>query len=412
MATRVRSYSKINLGLAIGPVRPDGFHGLTTLYQTLDLHDLVTVTAKQLASGIETRITLTTNHPFVPRDARNTAWRMVERCLERLGVAAEVAVNIDKRLPVQGGMGAGSANAAAALLGLERELGVALPGVERLKLAAEIGSDVPLFLLGGAILGLGRGEQVVPMPDFPRTWCVVAVPQVGVSTPAAFKAWDELMAGDRARDDRKPMSQNRDMGHPTTANTGILPLRQAQGQDDDTKHHDWVGQAEDSKMPESLTSRAKPDKLEQLSLAYSSLSAKTGDSRPGTSGIVRDPNPEKKQGLSGESQSYALNDLAENTLLALVRTGIGNDFEDVVFPQYPSLRITKRQLMGSDSDGSDVSRPAIYAALSGSGSALFGLYRSEADAKAAQQRVQSSGVQALLTETLPRAEYWERMFAE
>jgi 4-diphosphocytidyl-2-C-methyl-D-erythritol kinase len=403
MATRVRSYSKINLGLAIGPVRPDGFHGLTTLYQTLDLHDLVTVTAKQLASGIETRITLTTNHPFVPRDARNTAWRMVEQCLERLGVAAEVAVNIDKRLPVQGGMGAGSANAAAALLGLERELGVALPGVERLKLAAEIGSDVPLFLLGGAVLGLGRGEQVVPMPDFPRTWCVVAVPQVGVSTPAAFKAWDELV-------DREIMQGQATAN--ATANTGILPLRQAQGQDDDTNHHDWVGQAEDSKMPESLTSRAKPDKLEQLSLAYSSLSAKTGDSRPGTSGIVRDPNPEKKQGLSGVSQSYALNDLAENTLLALVRTGIGNDFEDVVFPQYPSLRITKRQLMGSDSDGSDVSRPAIYAALSGSGSALFGLYRSEADAKAAQQRVQSSGVQALLTETLPRAEYWERMFAE
>jgi 4-diphosphocytidyl-2-C-methyl-D-erythritol kinase len=403
MATRVRSYSKINLGLAIGPVRPDGFHGLTTLYQTLDLHDLVTVTAKRLASGAETRITLTTNHPFVPRDARNTAWRMVELCLERLGVAAEVAVNIDKRLPVQGGMGAGSANAAAALLGLERELGVALPGVERLKLAAEIGSDVPLFLLGGAVLGLGRGEQVAPMPDFPRTWCVVAVPQVGVSTPAAFKAWDELVAGEIMRGQTTANA---------TANTGILPLRQAQGQDDDTKHHDGVGQAEDTKVPETLTSRAKPDKLEQLSLAYSSLSAKTGDSGPGTSGIVRDSNPEKKQGLSGVSQSYALNDLAENTLLALVRTGIGNDFEEVVFPQYPSLRITKRQLMGSDSDGSVVGRSAIYAALSGSGSALFGLYRSEADAKAAQQRVQSSGVQALLTETLPRAEYWERMFAE
>jgi len=68
--------------------------------------------------------------------------------------------------------------------------------------------------------------------------------------------------------------------------------------------------------------------------------------------------------------------------------------------------------MGSDSDGSGVDRSAIYAALSGSGSALFGLYRSEQDAKAAQQRVQSSGVQALLTETLPRTEYWERMFAE
>jgi len=391
MATRVRSYSKINLGLAIGPVRPDGFHGLTTLYQTLDLHDVVTVSAKR---GGETRIALTTNHPFVPRDARNTAWRIVERSLAWLGLAAEVAIHIEKRLPVQGGMGAGSANAAAALLGLERELGVALPGVERLKLAGEIGSDVPLFLLGGAVLGLGRGEQVIPIPDLPRTWCVVAVPQIGVSTPAAFKAWDALVDGQTTESMGESATQERDIGHPasTTANTGIL----RSAQDDDINEGHRI-----------LTSLPQVDKLQQLSLAYSSLSAKTGDCKPGTSGIVRDSNPEKKQGLSGESQNYAPNDLAENTLLALVRTGIGNDFEEVVFPQYPSLRITKRQLMGSDSDS-----PAIYAALSGSGSALFGLYRSEADAKAAQQRVQSSGVQALLTETLPRAEYWERMFAE
>src|SRR6266404_2373731 len=166
MATRVRSYSKINLGLAIGPVRADGFHGLTTLYQTLDLHDLVTVTARR---ALETRISLTTNHPFVPKDGRNTAWRMVERCLVRLGIAAEVQIHIEKNLPVQGGMGAGSANAAAALIGLERELGVALPDAERLALAAEVGSDVPLFLVGGAVLGTGRGELVEAMPDLPRT---------------------------------------------------------------------------------------------------------------------------------------------------------------------------------------------------------------------------------------------------
>jgi 4-diphosphocytidyl-2-C-methyl-D-erythritol kinase len=408
MATRVRSYSKINLGLAIGPVRPDGFHGLMTLYQTLDLHDLVTVTARRrLASGAETRITLTTNHPFVPIDGRNTAWRMVERCLERLGVAAEVEIHIEKRLPVQGGMGAGSANAAAALLGLERELGVALQEEERLELAAEIGSDVPLFLIGGAVLGTGRGEQVTAMPDFPKTWCVVGVPQVGVSTPAAFKAWDALVAAGEAGSsgaeapsrvgetdgtaESMPLTKQKQ----AKANTGVL----RSAQDDDV-------------VRAGLTSAANPDRLNELNLAYSSLSAKTGDCKPGTSGIVRDPNPEKKRDLPDENQADAMNDLAENTLLALVRTGIGNDFEEVVFPQYPSLRITKRQLMGSDSDGSDVSRPAIYAALSGSGSALFGLYWSEADAKAAQQRVQSSGVQALLTETLPRAEYWERMFAE
>src|ERR1700733_16267541 len=198
MATRVRSHSKINLGLAIGPGRAEGFHGLTTLYQTLDLHDFVWVTARSLEDGETTRISLTTNHPFVPRDGRNRAWRMLERCLVRLGVAAEVQIHIEKSLPVQGGLGAGSANAAAALLGLERELGVALPGVERLQLAAEIGSDVPLFLLGGAVLGLGRGEQVVPMPDLPKTWCVLAVPSVGVSTPAAFRDWDARRAAEPA----------------------------------------------------------------------------------------------------------------------------------------------------------------------------------------------------------------------
>ena len=396
MSTFVRSYSKINLGLAIGPVRPDGFHGLMTLYQTLDLHDLVTVTAKRLASGGETQITLTTNHPFVPRDERNTAWRMVERCLERLGMASEVEIHIAKRLPVQGGMGAGSANAAAALIGLERELGVALPEEERLELAAEIGSDVPLFLIGGAVMGTGRGEQVTAMPDFPRTWCVVAVPEVGVSTPAAFKAWDARMATEIAESIEKEASSE---GAAGSLNADAM----AEGE---------LGEGLGVTRQLRLTSLPQVDNLQQLSLAYSSLSAKTGDSKPGTSGIVRDPNPEKKRDLPHENQANAMNDLAENTLLALVRTGIGNDFEEVVFPQYPSLRITKRQLMGSDSDGSDVDRSAIYAALSGSGSALFGLYRSEADAKAAQQRVQSSGVQALLTETLPRAEYWERMFAE
>lgn len=351
MATRIRSFSKINLGLAIGPARADGFHGLTTLYQTLDLHDLVTVTARR---ADKTRLVLTTNHARVPTDGRNTAWRIVERCLERLGVTAEVEISIEKSLPVQGGMGAGSANAAAALIALERELGVALPGAERLELAAEVGSDVPLFLLGGAVLGLGRGEQVVPLPDLPRTSCLIAVPNVGVSTPQAFHDWDALAA------------QNR------------------------------------------LTAPVEHDRLMELSLAYASLYAE-----PGTSGIVRNLNPEKKQGNSDSNkdvQSGVPNDLAENTLLSLVRTGVENDFEQVVFPAYPSLRETKRLLMGTDSEA-----PALYAALSGSGSALFGLYRSDAEARSAQQRIQSAatqaGVRTFLTETLPRAAYWERMFA-
>jgi 4-diphosphocytidyl-2-C-methyl-D-erythritol kinase len=437
MATRVRSYSKINLGLAIGPVRADGFHGLATLYQTLALHDVVTVEARgtgnshpseqrplagdpdreqgtadtrgptsqnrdahpsqQAGRGSrdvghptpgESRITLTTNHAQVPADERNTAWKMVARALQRMGVAAEVKIHIEKELPVQGGLGAGSANAAAALLGLERELGMALPEAERMELAAEVGSDVPLFLVGGAVLGLGRGEVVSPMPDLPATWCVVAVPEVGVSTPRAFQEWDGLC--------EKQGTGNRRQGT------------------------DECG---------GLTSLAQPDRLEELSHVYAAVfggdpwAEQTSD----TSGIV-----EHRQGLSGSEtkqgglgeisktseQGGAPNDLAGNVLLALVRTGIENDFEQVVFSQVPLLREIKHELMGPPADGLREGRPddssgkALYAALSGSGSALFGLYRSEADARAAQLRVQAFGCKAILTETLPRREYWRTMFAE
>jgi len=380
MATRVCSYSKINLGLAIGPVRPDGFHELATLYQTLALHDLVTVEAKP--STGESRITLTTNHPQVPTDARNTAWKMVELALKRANVAAEVTIHIEKSLPVQGGLGAGSANAAASLNGLEHELRLSLSGTDRMELAAEVGSDVPLFLLGGAVMGTGRGECVEAMPDLPATWCVIAVPEVGVSTPQAFRDWDERQTKGIAIDESA-----------------------------------------------TLTSPAQPDRLEELSHVYATVLRDCPsdfgfipepEQTPDTSGIVHGRSLETQQGgLEEESSEHGStwNGLAENTLLALVRTGIENDFESVVFPQYPLLREIKRLLMGTPAGVSsgtpgDSSGTAFYAGLSGSGSALFGLYRSEADARAAQQRVQATGCKALLTETLPRQEYWRRMFAE
>ncbi len=347
MSTRVRSFSKINLGLAVGPARPDGFHELATLYQTLVLHDLVTVTAHPAP---ETSVTLTSDHPGVPRTERgdpekNTAYRIVDLALRHLGLTAEVQIDIQKRLPVQGGLGAGSANAAAALIGLEKELDITVPGTDRFALAAQVGSDVPLFLLGGSVLGLGRGEAVYPVPDLPVTPCVVAVPGVGVSTTAAFRALD------------------------------------ARG--------------------ESLTPGPNPSKLEQLSRALSAAWSPSGANLAigGNSEYATEPSP------SGITRRTG--DLAENPLLTLVRTGIENDFEQVVFQEHPSLRSTKRDLVG-DSSVPEGSR-AIYAALSGSGSALFGLYRSMADARAAQQRVQSSGTQALLTETLPRPEYWRTM---
>jgi 4-diphosphocytidyl-2-C-methyl-D-erythritol kinase len=217
------------------------------------------------------------------------------------------------------------------------------------------------------VLGQGRGEQVSPLPDLPETHCVIALPSVGVSTPQAFRDWDALLLAEAA-----------DAG-------------------------------------EGLTQASGTDRLEQLSLALAAPYAE-----PGTSGIFCESSanldaPEKKQGSCDGSHSALQNDLAENALLALVRTGIENDFERVVFPIHPPLREIKRQLMGIASadcePGVDLDGSALYAALSGSGSALFGLYRSSADAKAAQQRVQAAGVKAVLTHTLPRSAYWRTMFA-
>ncbi len=391
MPTRVRSYSKINLGLAIGPPRPDGFHSLATLYQTLALHDLITVSAKPSPEVI---IALTSNDLRVPTDARNTVWKIVEKTLGQLQITAEVTIHIQKNLPIQGGMGAGSANAAAALIGLEQELGLDLPQAIRLDLAAQVGSDVPLFLLGGSVLGTDRGQRVTAVPDITLAGqtvipCVVALPGIGVSTPQAFREWDRRFANP----------------------SGPQPGR-------------------------DLHKSTIRDTLEELSRTYASVFPGETNSKSGASGIFPDPgsvfppfkrqvqsHPEKQHGLPREQLHGSLAtqdrsgfemDLAENSLLALVRTGsenqLENDFETVVFPQYPLLRDIKRHLMGSSA--TETGSSAIYAALSGSGSALFGLYRTQTDATAAQQRLQQQGVQAIVTATMPRPLYWTNMFAE
>ena len=340
MSVTLRSFAKINLGLAIGLARPDGYHALATVYQTIALHDEVTVTARRAAA---TRITLTSNDERVPTDERNTAWKMVEKALAALGIAAEVTIHIEKRLPVQGGLGAGSANAAAALVGLQWQIGAALLAEDRMRVAAEVGSDVPLFLVGGAVLGQGRGEVVTPLPDMPAMPCVVAVPEVGVSTPAAFREWD-------------------------------------------ARHS-------------ALTPEASADRLEGLSR---SVSAAWG--RPHSSGVSWAASSEE----IFEGNSAHMGDLAETPLLALVRTGMANDFEEVVFAQYPSLADNVRVLWNSGQPGD----AALYAALSGSGSALFGLYASAEAADRAAGRIRDRGIVALRTETLPREQYWRTMWVE
>src|SRR5215471_8379948 len=186
MATSVRSFAKINIGLKIGPLRRDEFHELRTIYQTVALSDVVRV---DVGKGLG--IDIACKDKRVPLDESNTCWRVAERVLKSLKTRGKVRIAIEKNLPVQGGLGAASSNGVATMLALEKELKQPLQAEERLRIASEVGSDLPLFLVGGTVLGVGRGEQVFPLEDLPSWHCVIATPEVGVSTPAAFAEWDK-----------------------------------------------------------------------------------------------------------------------------------------------------------------------------------------------------------------------------
>src|SRR5271167_456101 len=332
MSIAVRSFAKINLGLKIGPSRPDGFHELRTIYQTLALHDVVRVEV-QSGSGIEIRC----QDPRVPLDEANTCYNIADRVLKNASARGKVIVQIDKQLPVQGGLGAASSNAVATMIGLERALGTKLTGKDKPFIAAEVGSDLPLFLIGGTVLGVGRGEEVYPLQDLPTMHLVVVTPSIGVSTRAAFARWDELVAREAAL---------------TGAGAAGTMRRFYQGV------FAWLS--------ESVFSQA----------TYASEPA---------SGVPA---------IGG--------DRAETPLLDLVRAGIENDFERVVFPEYPDLREVKRAL---EREG------ASYASLSGSGSTLYGLFASGQAAQTAAARMSASGHTALATRTLTREAYWREMFA-
>jgi len=392
----IPSFAKINLGLKIGPARPDGFHELRTVYQTLALHDVIRVEVVE-GEGIEIRC----DDPRVPLDSSNTCWKVAERMMAVAGASPEthrgeqqiprfarddkfssdernegwrnggsegaplpdqdvpqkqntpavqhaiqgalhrrVVIAIEKHLPVQGGMGAASSNAVATMLAMERALGIELSPQEKLRMAADVGSDLPLFLIGGTVLGVGRGEEVSPLPDLPPLHVVVVTPPVGVSTPRAFARWDELYA-------------------PETALTG---------------------------SPAAGT-------IDQFS---QSVFAWLGTGFPQMGG----PEVEGSSAQTASGVPARGGNRAETPLLDLVRAGIENDFEKVVFPEYPDLREVKALLLREG---------ASYASLSGSGSTLYGLFASEVKAQAAAERMSAVGHAAVATTTLTREEYWKQL---
>lgn len=187
----VRVPAKINLHLAVGSMRPDGFHDLVTVFHAVSLFDEVSVAVSD-APGIEVYGEGVTE---VPANETNLAWRAVQLLAERADRDPDVQLVLRKGIPVAGGMAGGSADAAGTLVALCALWKLDLSRDELSVLAAELGSDVTFALYGGTAVGTGRGEQIVPvLSRHPQHW-VIALHRGGLATPAVFKELDRLRAG-------------------------------------------------------------------------------------------------------------------------------------------------------------------------------------------------------------------------
>lgn len=199
------AYAKVNLDLRILGVRPDGFHDLKTIFQSLALHDVLTFTARRGPFVIEC------DTPKIPTDERNLIWRAASLLWCTAGgrgnVPRDAVVQLRKRIPEQAGLGGGSADAAMAILGLAKiwKLRIDVPTLSRV--AAGVGADVPFFLVGGTALGLGRGDDIYPLVDMPRTYVVVVRPQFGVSTAEAYGWFDTEPRRTSRETHRRPLPE-------------------------------------------------------------------------------------------------------------------------------------------------------------------------------------------------------------
>ena len=179
--------AKINLSLRVIGTRPDGYHELRTVFQSLALHDTLRIRASAGA------FTITSNDPACPSDASNLVWRAADALWQaagKRGAPHSVSVRIVKRIPMRGGLGGGSSDAAAAIRALAKWWRITLPPARLRAVSATLGADVPYFLQGGTALGIQRGDALTPLVDAPPAWVVLVTPPFGVSTANAYGWFD------------------------------------------------------------------------------------------------------------------------------------------------------------------------------------------------------------------------------
>ncbi len=173
------SFAKINLHLRVLGKRPDGFHELCTVFQTVSLHDRMRFEAAE-------ELSMTCDDPAIPIGEANLMIRAASRLRESSGTTAGARLHLEKRIPSPGGLAGGSSNAAVTLIGLMRLWELDVADGDLMTIAAELGSDVPFFLEGGTMLGTGRGERLETLPDFECDSLLIVTPNVAVSTAAAY----------------------------------------------------------------------------------------------------------------------------------------------------------------------------------------------------------------------------------
>jgi 4-diphosphocytidyl-2-C-methyl-D-erythritol kinase len=287
-SVRIRAFAKINLCLHVMGKRADGYHELRTIFQAISLHDTLEISITPGSSGTE--FFLTSNDATLPLGPDNLVWRAIDAISREIGFQGSVSANLEKKIPVARGLGGGSSDAAAALIGMLRLTKKKIPLPRLMEIAAGLGADVPFFLFGGRALAVNRGDEIYPLPNRAKQTILVVSPRdIGVSTKDAYE---------------------------------------------------WLS-------PE-LTRLSKPNRIWGFcALCWS------------------------RQGA-----------------------GISNDFERPVFSRYPRLGEIRDALL---------ERGAADAALAGSGSAVFGIFRNPAQARRAARAFQEDSV--FVVETLSREKY-------
>lgn len=197
----ISGYAKINLTLHVLGKRPDGYHNVEMVMQAIDLHDLIILRDK-VEPGIEIRC----DHPYVPSNPNNLAYRAADMLIKEKGARNGLLIEIIKKIPVAAGLAGGSTDAAAVLVGLNELWDLGFTREELMKMGGRLGADVPFCIMGGTALATGTGTDLRPMPTVPEMELVMVTPEIAVSTkdvysrytPELVKQWPDLASMERA----------------------------------------------------------------------------------------------------------------------------------------------------------------------------------------------------------------------